>query len=246
MPAEKSLTKNRAEELNCDVWQDFVVPPFYDRLDLQDARKPRVIIGGRGCGKTMLLKYLSHQTMFSPNRKSIPGSAVNHIGLYWKADTQFANLMYLRGLEDDVWHSAFNHMAALMLSIEILQSLNSISKSEAGIISKDDLKSISFPKVKSYDSALDTNFDGLLLSLEDRLANFQTWINNVRSMAAPTFYPGKHFLVSLIHSIRQTIPKMSEALYFVYLDEYENLRPYQQQIINTYLKHEDVPFIVEK
>ena len=41
------FAKNRAEELGRDVWRDFVVPPFFDRLDLIEARKPRVIIGGR-------------------------------------------------------------------------------------------------------------------------------------------------------------------------------------------------------
>ena len=56
---QRAFVKNRAEELGYDVWKHFAVPPFYDRLDLADAKKPR-IIGGRGCGKTMLLRYLSH------------------------------------------------------------------------------------------------------------------------------------------------------------------------------------------
>jgi len=53
---QQVFTQNRAEELGNDVWRHFVVPPFYDKLDLQQAKKPRVIIGGRGCGKTMLLR----------------------------------------------------------------------------------------------------------------------------------------------------------------------------------------------
>ena len=67
------FAKNRAEELGRDVWRDFVVPPFFDRLDLIEARKPRVIIGGRGCGKTMLLRYLSHDSAFSPSRSLVTG-----------------------------------------------------------------------------------------------------------------------------------------------------------------------------
>src|SRR5687767_10907298 len=62
------FTQNRTEEIGYDVWEHFVIPPFYERLDLQVARKPRVIIGGRGCGKTMLLRYLSHESLFSPKR----------------------------------------------------------------------------------------------------------------------------------------------------------------------------------
>jgi hypothetical protein len=39
-------TKNRAEELGHDVWQHFVIPLFFDQLDVQTATKPWVIIGG--------------------------------------------------------------------------------------------------------------------------------------------------------------------------------------------------------
>ena len=63
------FSKNRAEEFGYDVWEHFVIPPFFDQLELEKAKKPGVIIGGRGSGKTMLLRYLSHQTMFSPKRK---------------------------------------------------------------------------------------------------------------------------------------------------------------------------------
>src|SRR5438270_11514671 len=90
------FAKNRTEELGYDVWEDFVVPPFYRLLDLQVARKPRVILGGRGCGKTMLLRYLSHQSLFSTKRESVPKDAITHIGLYWRADTQFAHAMTKR------------------------------------------------------------------------------------------------------------------------------------------------------
>ena len=48
------LSKNRAEELGYDVWQHYVIPPFFKRLDLHTARKPNLIIGGRGCGFLVL------------------------------------------------------------------------------------------------------------------------------------------------------------------------------------------------
>ena len=33
------FSKNRAEEFGYDVWEDFVIPPFFDQLDLQVARE---------------------------------------------------------------------------------------------------------------------------------------------------------------------------------------------------------------
>src|SRR5438045_6900917 len=116
-PSEESFrtlfAKNRTEELGSDVYQHFVVPPFFDKLDVRVARKPKLFIGGRGCGKTMLLRYLSHQSTFSSQRQVIPDDALEHIGLYWRVDTQFAAVMNERGVPEDVWGSAFNHLIAL-------------------------------------------------------------------------------------------------------------------------------------
>src|SRR6266404_1707332 len=138
------LSKNRAEELGDDVWKHFVIPHFYPKLDLTTARKPRLIIGGRGCGKTMLLRYLSHQTMFSLSRPTIPNDALSHIGLYWRADTQFASAMSQRGIPDDTWDAAFNHMAAVILGMEVLNSLNSIAKSSCDAVRQEILEHIDF------------------------------------------------------------------------------------------------------
>jgi hypothetical protein len=76
-----ACAKNRAEELGFDVWQYFVVPLFFDQLDINDTTKPRLIVGGRGCGKTMLLRYLSHYSAFSLERPVIPDEAIKEIGL---------------------------------------------------------------------------------------------------------------------------------------------------------------------
>src|SRR5689334_13985150 len=84
------LTPNRAEEFGNDVWDHFVLPPFFNQLDLTTTFQPRVILGGRGSGKTMLLRYLSHESTFSKTRTTFDTGALEHIGLYWKIDTQFA------------------------------------------------------------------------------------------------------------------------------------------------------------
>src|SRR6056297_528518 len=99
----KACTKNRAEELGFDVWEHFAIPLFYDQLDIGDTSKASRIVGGRGCGKTMLLRYLSHQSMFSTKRDELDPVALKHLGLYWKVDTHFANVLFGRSIEVDIW-----------------------------------------------------------------------------------------------------------------------------------------------
>jgi hypothetical protein len=237
------FAQNRTEELGSDVWQHFVVPPFFDRLDLEKARKPQVIVGGRGCGKTMLLKYLSHQTTFSSARLSVPPDALGHIGLYWRADTQFAKVMTERGVTEAGWNDAFAHLTALTVGAELLESV--IGAATANVLGTQpiDVREIHLDDLAVYDRQLTGGIADMLRHLRGRLREFASWVANVGKIPEPIFLPGRQFLLSLIDSCRNAIPRLKDAVFFVYLDEYENLLGYQQRIINTYLKHSEAPLI---
>jgi len=237
------FSKNRAEELGHDVWQHFVVPPFYHRLDLTSARKLRVIVGGRGCGTTMLLRYLSHESMFSSVRPTVPNEALLHIGLYWRADTQFASAMNRRNMEPETWHGAFNHMAALVLGMEVLGSLRSIAESKCPAVTASDLANFNFSRLAAFDKSLPAGFDPLHQKLQEALWTFEAWVSDPRKHDQPPFLPGPKFILALIREITTTNQSLSEAVFFVYMDEYENLSPYQQELVNTWLKHSETPLI---
>lgn len=235
------FSKNRTEELGYDVWKHFVIPPFYDRLDLSQARKPRIVIGGRGCGKTMLLRYFSHQSTFSPDRSPITPEALSHVGLYWRIDTQFAKVMNGRAIPDDTWVSAFDHLLALVLGIQVLKSLESVTR--ARLISESSVTELAFSRIAAYGLPTNLHFHELMEALEAALIAFEMWVANVRKVAEPIFLPGRHFILALISEIKGKLPSLEKAIFFVYLDEFENLLGYQQELINTCLKHCESPLI---
>lgn len=237
------LSKNRAEELGYDVWQHYVIPPFFKRLDLHTARKPNLIIGGRGCGKTMLLRYLSHQSMFSRFRPSIPESAFLNIGLYWRADTQFASAMIKREVPEDTWRAAFKHMLALVLGMEVLSSLESIATNDSPLMTRKEVMDCNFERLKAFAPDLPSSANKLRDDLERRLWEFESWVNDVRKAKEPSFLPGDKFVLALIKEVRSQLKIFSNTTYQVYIDEYENLCVYQQEIINTWLKHSESPLI---
>lgn len=240
-----ALAKNRTEELGHDVWTRFVVPPFYDRLDLGEARKARLIVGGRGCGKTMLLRYLSHHSTFSGHRSHIPDTTLAHIGLYWRADTQFTSLMTRRGFEDDVWQVAFDHFLALVIGLQILDSLRSIAASACRALTTPDLASVTFSGLSTYLGMpdRDLSLDMVADTLSRRLDEFELWVSNLRRVPQPQFLPGYRFLIRMIDDVKRQIQTFADAQFYVYIDEYENLQPLQQRIINTHIKHSEVPLI---
>lgn len=242
--ATRIFSKNRAEDLGSDVWEYFVIPLWYDRiLDLTQTRKPSVILGGRGCGKTMLLRFLSHNSTFSRKRTSIPFEAIQQIGLYWKVDTQFANAMHAREIPDHIWVSAFGHFAAIMLGIELLNSLESIGRSSHESFEISDLDSIDFSSLQNFDSKIPISHIELKNYLESESVRFQTWINNVDLSAKPVFFPNPLFLNEICKCVKKHFANFHSAAFFIFIDEFENLRSYQKRIINTWLKHNEFPII---
>jgi hypothetical protein len=238
-----SLAQNRAEELGPDVWDRFVIPPFYPQLNIDSVRKPRIFIGGRGCGKTMLLRYLSHQTAFSPRRPRIPDDELQHVGLYWRADTQFAHAMTRRGIEQEVWQAAFLHMAALVLGREVLASIRSIASSSVTSVAIRKATEADFGRLSAFDAGLPSDFGRLEDYLERELWHLETWVNNVKRDPAPHFLPGDAFVRGLLRELRRQVPALEQSVFYVYIDEYENLLPFQQETVNTWLKHSEMPLI---
>jgi hypothetical protein len=239
---DSPLSKNRAEELGYDLWENFVIPPYFEKLDILNATKSRIVIGGRGCGKTMLLRYFCHQTVFSKKRKKINANDLKHVGLYWRIDTQFASMMDKRGREDSMWISCFEHFATLQLSIELINSLKSIGESNFRLFSLSDLNSLEVNSPSSFNSACPLQILQLETFLKKEQNYFQTWLNNINKMEQPVFLPIV-FLKELVREIVHSVSIFNKSNFYVYVDEYENLLFNQQKLLNTWVKHNEIPVI---
>lgn len=237
------FSRNRTEELGLDVWEHFVVPPFFNNIDLHQARKPRIIVGGRGCGKTMLLRYMCYHTAFSSHRPDISLDAVQHIGLYWRADTQFLQLMTGRNKSPDIWESAFNHLVALTVGAEVLKSIRAACERNILDITLNELDEVHLSGLSYYDKDLGGTFATAQQAFQSKLREFEMWVANAGKLDEPIFLPGRSFVTALIDECKVAMPALNNAAFFVYLDEYENLLEYQQKIINTCLKHSEIPLV---
>lgn len=235
-----SLTKNRSEHLGKDVWSDFVIPRFFNRVDLISTMPTR-LEGGRGSGKTMLLRYLSYHSQFSRNRISIPDSAIERIGLYWKADTQFLRLMQKRGVDDEAWLPVFDHYLNLKLSLEVLSSVVSIMESNHAGISQKDIDELTFDGAKDFGFE-NESFTLVMREINSRIRQTEVIIQNVHGLESLQKLPIS-FLQYIVQTTITLLPALKNTMFSVYVDEYENLLGYQQRVINTRIKHSEPPII---
>jgi hypothetical protein len=237
------LAKTRAEEHDADVWGEFYIPPYFNRLSFITATKSTYIVGKRGCGKTMLLKYLDYHTAFSEKRTEISNNEVSHIGIYWRVDTQFCNSLNHRGISEHEWITIFESYFALVISVEIIRSLRVIATSACQVFTMNSFKMLELNSVVDFHPDFPIEPEKLELFLESIRRKFASWISNISSTEKPILPPGKFFLEALINDIKQSTG-MNSAAVFVYVDEVENLVPYQRRVLNTFLKHSQRPLIV--
>ncbi|MGE4340814.1 MAG: hypothetical protein AB7E55_33410 [Pigmentiphaga sp.] len=237
------LARTRAEEHSADVWGEFFIPPYFDRLALTSATRSVYITGKRGCGKTMLLKYFDYHTAFSKRRKEISFDAVSHVGIYWRVDTQFCSSLNHRGIEDNEWSVVFESYFGMVIAAELLHAIEAIAESTFPGFDREDLAALNLPSAADYLVEAPTGLRELTKYLESLRRRFTTWVSNVKAMDCPILPPGREFILSLIADLQANMA-LSTLAVFVYVDEVENLVSYQRHVLNAFLKHSQRPMIV--
>jgi len=237
------FSKNRNEESKEDNWAEFVVPPFLHDLGVKSQTKALVIVGGRGCGKTTLLRYFCHATQFSPRRPTICADDLAHIGLYWRADTNFLNSFTGGQQSPETWRAAFEHLLACELGKEIIRSLSSLNCNPERQRQYGGLGGVDLTEVSDFTPGLGTSLGELDKALQRSRTALAMWVNNLDTCPKPIFLPVEAFLRTLVQCLKRDLPYLAESRFSVFIDEYENLRDEQQRYINGLLKHGSPPLI---
>ncbi|MEZ8412372.1 hypothetical protein AB6C71_06390 [Vibrio splendidus] len=244
MKLSEAVSKNRAEEFPDDLWGLYVLPLDYELSNLHKLTKGAVIEGGRGSGKTMYLKYHCHATMFSKNRTELPENILDHIGIYWKPDTSFTQIMNEKWLEGS-WQVAFNSYTSLCVISELCKLCKNIYNSNYSDDNlKESLANVMLPKVLARDLGIESiSLLSALSEIRSCIYTLTNWINFPDTETPPFRLSIKPTIELILEQIRQSHPKLLDTTFHVLIDEFENLSSSQQKIINTLLKHSNKELI---
>lgn len=223
----------RAEWLRGKIFDFFAEPSYF--VALQDNR-PCVLQGGRGTGKTTVLRGLSYCGQYALLNSSISEFDKNqYIGIYYRVNTNHVRAFVGGGINEKEWLKIFGHYFNLVICREILVFI----KWHKEICEEDEELSSRLCTLIAKSLHLNgdcEDFESLLESIELTMYEFQSEINNISDEKHPkTSMPGDP--IKLVTEYAISLNQFQGKMFYILVDEYENLENYQQQCINSLIKH---------
>ena len=222
---EQCFFDYRAENLYRVFGAIFVKPPFF--ADLAGAR-PCFLIGGRGTGKTTALKSLRFDAVLDePNP---------HLGIYIRINKNQVHC-FQSDLHKPLLRKAFAHYFNLLVAQESTRLLSWLSNDQRVTIARDDIS----PVCRSLGLSDADSLPELCDSVADAIQRLELFVNNVDALhGSPPLFSAPESPVRAIAHLVSQVDDVGRPL-LCCIDEYENLLPYQQATLNTYIKHSEIP-----
>lgn len=205
-------------------------------------KTPIIFTGGRGTGKTMILKYfdIASEIVRAGQEKIELKKFIEqngYIGLYIRFDTPLLKGFEGLGLDNDKWVGIFTHFFEVTVGKAFLDALCKLESHRV----------ISYGEVKLIVERLEQITFHKGLTLKDYAEWFRNEINYVNKFRTDIifenviFTPQKRFssgdlTKTIASSIKEVCPFFSKINFLVLLDEYENFLEYEQKIVNSSIK----------
>ncbi len=211
---------------------------------------PVIFEGGRGTGKTMLLKWMSNEIKIKEyvSENSDGKGFLNqtlYVGIYHRFDGPSLASFDSRHTSPEGWETLFKHYFELTIGqkmIMLWQNLKEnqcidIEKSKEIKILTEILKLVDESIIIQEEPSLDFAIDFFQRELE-RIFDFI----NCAALSTETTFSGHpirsgKLIFGIPEILQENLPEFHGKRIILLLDEYENLQYQQQKIINTLFKH---------
>lgn len=218
----------KAEWLDNDMFSLYTKPSYFPEITGVESC---VLIGGRGTGKTTVLKGLSYE-----GENYLLGRTPDkwdYYGLYYKVESNRVSAFTGLGKSDEEWIRPFGHYVNLVVLSLVADLL--IWLENKRFINSDDLSDVSW---RIFESSLGCNklnsFAEIKTFVYSELSRFENYINsNIRDEYNLSILGGP---IDRLFEATRSLNFFNKKKFFILIDEYESFSEYQQKVVNTLIK----------
>ena len=217
----------RAEWLRDDIYSLFSEPTYFAHLL---GKKSCVLMGGRGSGKTTVLRCLSYEGQEALDY--FQSASPDFVGVYYKINTNVVTAFDGQDLDITNWRRLFGHFLNLTICGELARYLAWYQNNFYNC----SIENLSFSQVcEALGFQGDTDLNRLIEKISEASTCLELYINNIGG--SPPIISQLQSPVDKFLKLLKEVPGHEETVFHIILDEYENLLDYQQKIVNTLIKH---------
>lgn len=225
---------NRAEWPSSYFEQLFVEPTYISKLE---AKRPTVLIGGRGTGKSTSLHSLKYEETYSRLLTQGKGfSDQSYFGVLVRMNKNRVKVFDGGNIEREKWTKIFAHYFNLLVCQELTKLTIWLQERLGLTMLKQQLNSISLDLAITESSSLNELSKNIKLATSE----LQLFVNNPEDVKCPTLSMQEVPLRTFVEQLSEA-GLIEDQTIFCCIDEFENLYDYQQAILNTYVKHAEPP-----
>lgn len=208
---------------------------------------PMIILGGKGSGKTHLMRYFSYplqKIRFYPNIiKGIVQEGC--IGIYFRCSGLNSYRFKGKGQDDETWKTVFTHYMDLWIAQLVLSTTHNVFQNraefnESGQVICNDIISLFDRK----DFPLPKSLNDMIHCLHEMQRQIDDAVNNC-SITGKLEVSIRAKPASLVFGIPgimvKRLPVLNNILFLYLIDEFENLTDEQQKYFNTLIREKKAP-----
>lgn len=230
------------------MWVDLGAEGGYRKIIDPRMSMPRVLLGGKGTGRTHLMRYLSAplQRLRSQGEPFTAPMEEEYLGIYLRCTGLNAGRFQGKGIEDEAWEAVFTYSMDLWLARLALTTACETFGAHPELQASE--KKIAGELVGAFDefpATAPTDLAGAIDALGELQAELDLAVNNAalsRNLDAVSIRIARGRLPFVVPQIiARHVPAMASLSWLYLVDELENLTERQQRYVQTLIREREAP-----